>query len=252
MRPKSILRYTITLALFLNILSARAQDNKEGKQYNNVIRYNISNPLLFGFDRYVLLGYERIVNHNQSFSINFGRASLPRLVNFSTDSFKLKKDSKNSGYNISLDYRFYLGKENKYAAPHGVYIGPFYSYNHFERDNEWTLDRQGDHQLVTTNTNFEISTLGFELGYQFVFWKRITLDLVLVGPGFANYKLHSTSSGGLSDENKTQLQNAVEQLLTQKFPGMNYVFSEKEFDADGRINTWNVGYRYLMNIGFRF
>jgi len=91
------------------------------------------------------------------------------------------------------------------------------------------------------------------LGYQFVFWKRVTLDLVLVGPGFANYKLHSTSSGvDLSDENRTQLQDAVEQLLTQKFPGMNYVFSEKTFDADGRINTWSVGYRYLMHIGFRF
>ena len=244
---------TFTVVLFLNIFVAHAQDNKEGKQYNNVVRYNISNPLMFGFDRYVLIGYERIVSHNQSFSINFGRASLPKIVGFSTDSFQLNKDSKNSGYNISVDYRFYLSKENKYAAPHGIYIGPFYSYNHFERASDWTLDRQGDNQTVTTNTNFEISTLGFELGYQFVFWKRLTLDLVLVGPGFANYKLHSTSSGvDLSDENQTQLQDAVEQLLTQKFPGMNYVFSEKEFDADGRINTWSVGYRYLMHIGFRF
>ena len=253
MQPNILFRITITTAFFLNICGAYAQNNSQGKQYKNVIRYNISNPLLFGFDRYVVLGYERVINENQSISVNFGRASLPKLVSFSTDSFYLNSDAKNSGYNLSIDYRFYLEKENKYAAPHGIYIGPFYSYNHFDRDNNWTLSRQnGNDELVTTNTKFDIHTFGFELGYQFIFWKRLTLDLVLVGPGAADYKLKTTTDNNLSEENKTQLRDAVEQLLTQKFPGMNYVFSDKEFKADGTIGTWSVGYRYLIHIGFAF
>ena len=253
MLPKTFLKVTITFALLLNLAGVYGQDNSKSKQYKNVIRYNISNPLLFGFDRYVVLGYERVVNDNQSFSINVGRASLPKLVAINTDSFHLNKDTKNSGYNLSLDYRFYLQKENKYAAPHGIYIGPFYSYNHFDRDNSWTLNHEnGNNELVTTNTKFDIQTFGFELGYQFIFWKRLTLDLVLVGPGVADYKLKTTIDQDLAADNKQQLQDAIEQLLTQKFPGMNYVFADKEFKADGTIGTWSVGYRYLIHIGFAF
>jgi len=90
------------------------------------------------------------------------------------------------------------------------------------------------------------------LGYQFIFWKRLTLDLVLVGPGVADYKLKTAIDQDLAADNKQQLQDAIEQLLTQKFPGMNYVFADKEFKADGTIGTWSVGYRYLIHIGFAF
>ena len=254
MQPKSFSLILITMMSCVSLISAYGQDQQAHgeKQYKNVIRYNVSGGLLFGFDRYVVLGYERVINPNQSISINVGRASLPKLVSFATDSFVLNKDLKNSGYNFSIDYRFYLAKENKYAAPHGIYIGPYYSFNHFDRNNSWTLEHQsGNDQFVTTDTKFNIHTIGFELGYQFVFWRRLTLDLVLVGPGLASYNLKSTIEDNLSEENKEQLQDAMEQLLTQKFPGMNYVFADDTFDANGTIKTTSIGYRYLIHIGFR-
>src|ERR1700754_2247671 len=108
------------------------ENNKPEKWRKNIIRYNLSGGLLFGLGDYVVIGYERVVNARQSFSINIGPSSLPKLVNFTTDSFSLQKDLKNSGFNVSVDYRFYLTKENKYAAPHGLYIGPYTSYNHFQ------------------------------------------------------------------------------------------------------------------------
>jgi hypothetical protein len=253
MQPKTVLKAAVTFGLFFSIFSGEAQDSSAVKQRKNIIRYNISSPLVFGFDKNLVLGYERVVGRNQSFSINGGRSALPKLVSFSTDSFQLNSDLKNSGYNFSVDYRFYLGKENKYAAPHGIYIGPYYSYNHFDRDNEWTFYHfSGEDQIVTTTTKFDIHTFGFELGYQFIFWKRVTLDLIMVGPGVASYKLNTKTDNNLSEQNKQQLQDAVEQLLTQKFPGMNYVFSDQEFDASGTIGVWSLGYRYLVNIGFNF
>src|SRR6185436_5977087 len=92
--------------------------------YKNIIRYNLSGALLFGADSYIILGYERVISPHQSFSINIGRASLPKLVSISTDSFNSQK-SKRSGFNFSADYRFYLAKENKFETPHGFYIGPY-------------------------------------------------------------------------------------------------------------------------------
>jgi hypothetical protein len=35
--------------------------------------------------------------------------------------------------------------------------------------------------------NFYIFNIGVELGYQFVFWKRLTLDFVLIGPAISYY-----------------------------------------------------------------
>ena len=218
----------------------------------NIVRYNLSGALLFGFDKCFILGYERVVRPNRSFSINVGTIALPKLISIITDSFQLKNDIKNKGFNISVDYRFYLQRENKYAGPRGVYIGPYYSFNRFDRDNAWNLEKVGNTQVVNTVTNFDIHTIGAELGYQFIFWKKMAVDFVLVGPGLSSYRLSTKIEGNLDGEEREQLQDAVQQLIQQKFPGMNYVFSDKQLDASGVLNTWSIGFRYLIHIGYNF
>ena len=69
----------------------------------NIVRYNLSSALLFGFDKAVIIGYERLVNPRQSFSINVGKAGLPKLIAVFTDSFNIKQDIKNTGFNFSVD-----------------------------------------------------------------------------------------------------------------------------------------------------
>jgi hypothetical protein len=225
---------------------------KPAKNYKNVVRYNISGPLLFG-SGYVVLGYERLLNKKQTMSLNMGQAVLPKLIDFNTDSFSLSKNSKNSGINLSLDYRFYLQKENKYGAPRGIYLGPYYSFNRFERDTEWKHTTSSSTSTSTARSNFDIHTFGAEMGYQFVLWKRMTLDFVLIGPGVSSYKLSTKVEGDILDPaRKEQLLEAVQELISEKFPGMDYVLGENEFDANGRINTWSLGYRYIIHIGFRF
>lgn len=246
----------IALVLHAGVLhaqSAQPAAGQEKKPYKNIIRYNLSGPLLFGFDKYIVFGYERIINSNQSFSINFGANALPKFVKVDTDSFSLQKDVKNNGINFSMDYRFYLPRENKYEIPHGIYIGPYVSYNHFNRSNSWLFrPNTAAQQTITTETRFDIFSVGAELGYQFVLWDRMTLDMVLIGPGISTYNLKGVISSDLPVERRTELQKALKQLITQKFPGMNYVFSDKEFDASGTLRTTGIGFRYMIHIGFRF
>jgi hypothetical protein len=223
------------------------------KEYKNVIRYNLSSPVLFGFDKSVIFGYERLVGRNQSFSVNFGANALPRLVTIETDSFSLQRDVNNSGVNFSFDYRFYLPKENKHKAPHGLYLGPFVSYNHYNRENTWLFQANTPSQKsITTTTELSIFTVGAEMGYQFVLWKRMTLDMLLIGPGVSTYSLNAKISGDLSEAQKPELREALKQVITQKFPGMNYVFADKEFNASGNLGTTALGFRYLIHIGFLF
>jgi|SRR5947209_14579312 len=187
-------------------------------------------------------------------SIIFGTAALPKIACLVTDSFQTNKEGKRKGFNVSVDYRFYLGKENKYAAPRGLYIGPYYSYNHFENEKEWTHNSSAGSSEITTASTFNINTVGFELGYQLIVWKHLSLDMVLVGPGLGFYKYSASFAGAtnLTPAAKEQLRDALEQLVVQKFPGMNYVFSDKKIDADGVLKTSAVGYRYIMHIGFAF
>ncbi len=257
MSSKTFIRSIILLMVLLySNIAYNQQANADSmwkKSYKNIVRYNLSGALLFGADKYVIFGYERVVNPHQSFSVNFGTVGLPKFVSINTDSFSIQKDLKNNGFNVSADYRFYLANENRYSAPHGVYIGPYVSYNHFDRNNDWEFQQSSSSQkLISTETQFNIFTAGAELGYQFVFWKRLTLDMVLIGPGVSTYNLKTKIEGDLTDEERQNLRDALKQLISQKFPGMNYALSDKEFNANGVLNTTSVGFRYLVHIGFAF
>jgi hypothetical protein len=255
MQRKIICSYVVFV---LNMVSlpvfAQVKEDSNNRVRKNIIRYNLTGALFFGADKYIVLGYERIVSPRQSFSINMGNAALPKLTSLITDSFQTQKQIQRKGFNASVDYRFYLSDENKFDAPRGIYIGPYYSYNQFENEQEWEHIRNSTTNSLTTRSKFRIHTVGFEVGYQFIFWKRLAIDLVMIGPGLGFYKYKATfdSNVNLSPEGKQQLFNALQQLLVQKFPGMNYVFDDKFIDANGSLQTKAIGYRYIAHIGYNF
>jgi hypothetical protein len=239
------------------VSGAYSQDYKSDSAWKhsrkNIIRYNVSSPLIYGFDKSLILGYERILSPKRSISINAGTVALPKVTSIGNDSITFNTDVKNTGYNISLDYRFYLAKENKYAAPRGIYIGPWYSYNQFRRDNTWNIiNVNGSQKNITANSKMGIHSFGIELGYQFVFWDRLAVDLVMIGPGMGLYKVDAKFDSNLTDAEREQLGDLLTDALENKFPGMNFVLDNKELDAQGALNTTSLGYRYLIHIGFKF
>ncbi|HLO82803.1 MAG TPA: DUF3575 domain-containing protein [Chitinophagaceae bacterium] len=253
----SIIAIMLLTFFLLGSVSVNAQQSDTAYSWKsakkNIIRYNLSSALLFGFDKTIILGYERLLKPNRSFSINVGKAALPKLVDINFDSLEFKKDVKNTGFNISADYRFYLNSVNKYNAPRGVYIGPYYSFNQWNRKNDISFTTSNaTEKLATSETDFNLHMVGFELGYQFVFWKRATLDMVLVGPGVGFYNVKAKAEGNLSEEEKQRFQDAVIRIIDEKFPGMNYVLSDKELDGNGTLKTSSFGFRYLIHIGFLF
>lgn len=256
MKIRMIFLLLISVAGFSFQPGMGQQENKDSlwkQSKKNTIRYNLSSPFLYGFDKSIILGYERLINTRQSFSVNVGTVALPKITGIETDSFTFNKDLKNTGYNFSVDYRFYLAKENKFVAPRGIYIGPWYSFNRFLRDNKWDYKlASGSKNSATTNMEMNVHSLGVELGYQFVFWDRLAVDLVMIGPGMGFYKVNATFDSNLSTEEREQLQQALSDVLENKFPGMNFVFDNKQLDANGALNTTSLGFRYIIHIGYRF
>jgi len=69
---KSFYIFILLLAAQSFFLPGQAQVTDFIPDYRNIIRVNLSNQMLFGI-RNNVVGYERILKHNQSISVNMGR-----------------------------------------------------------------------------------------------------------------------------------------------------------------------------------
>jgi hypothetical protein len=252
--------YTCVLA-FLLIFTQNAfshesdtlrSDTLKKKSFKNTVKINLTNPMFFGSNNYIL-GYERTIGQHQSFTLNVGTFSLGRIKSFNTDSIKwLDKNITSLGLSLSGDYRFYLAKQNKFNSPHGVYIGPYFAINRFTRNFSFSNISVDPPSELTVDWTFRVATVGFQLGYQFVFWDRLSLDMVLFGPGFSFYKIEANVSTNLNKEREEELFKKINEKLAEKIPGYSIAIQPGEFEKTGSANTTSLGYRYIMMLGFRF
>jgi hypothetical protein len=243
-------RIFTVLSVLIFCISYQAYSQLDGKK--NTVKVNITNPLIFGGKAYIF-GYERVIGKNQAIGIGIGRMSLPGFAKGGgSDTISLQNNTNEKGFNLSVDYRFYLAKENKYEAPRGVYVGPYYSYNHFSRANKWVMNTSSFQGEVNTNLALSIHTFGAELGYQFVLWKRLAIDLVLIGPGMGIYNVKATIGTNLDAGDKEEFYKKLNDYLGNKIPGYDLVIGDGDFEKNGTAKTTTFGYRYMVNLGFRF
>ncbi len=223
------------------------------KERKNTVKLNITNPMIFGTNCYIV-GYERTIGQHQSFSVNVGRFAMPQLFNIGLDSIKqINSNSRTSrGLSLSGDYRFYLAKENKYDSPHGLYIGPYFATNSFSRTFEMEATAGEFVGKLNADLKLSILTVGFQLGYQFVFWDRLSLDMLLFGPGFSAYNAKVGLSTTLDATSESELFKKINDGLAEKIPGYSLVIKPGDFEKTGTFNTTSLGYRYIIMLGFRF
>ena len=258
---KHIYSRILLFAAFFASISMQAQDSLqlegvviEGRLRKNTIRFNLTNPIIFG-DRALILGYERTIGEHQSFSLNAGLAAFPNfnILGSEVDSvIQLHRDSKEKGYLITGDYRFYLASENKFRAPRGLYIGPFLSHTFMGRENTWDLKTANFTGTVNSDLKLYMTSIGAQLGYQFVFWKRVALDFVLIGPSVAFYSLSAKLDTDLSPEDESLLFEKISEALSERFPGYTFALDDVDFKTSGTTNTKGIGFRYTVHLGYRF
>ena len=252
---KIYLIFTVYVFVFLLPNQSYSQDSLKTSGFipkKNVIRYNLT-PNLLGFSS-VIFGYERVVKPYQSFSINAGYLSIGS-GNKENEEYSLTGNKSSSGFSIAADYRFYLKKVNKDPAPSGVYFAPYYT--HYNLKLSTGIRKLGDSNSdfeTIVDTKININSIGVELGYQFNIKNRVTVDLILVGPSFSGYKVNMEVVGGATppDEDPDETMEALRDLLFEKFPWMETLVDEGEVNIKGNDTHWGMGFRYVMQIGYRF
>ena len=219
----------------------------------NVIRYNLT-PNIFGFSS-AIFGYERVVKSHQSFSINAGYLSIGKSGKKENEDYKLTSTKSSSGFSFAADYRFYLKKENKNPAPSGVYLAPYFL--HYTLDHSVgikSLDDNATNPETIVDSKININSLGLELGYQFNIKNRFTIDLILIGPSYSAYKAKMDVVGGVvpPDGELDETLEALRDILFAKYPWLETLIDEGEVDIKGNRTHWGMGFRYVLQIGYRF
>lgn len=196
------------------------------------------------------LSWERITKQNQSLGFTVGYQEFPQVFNLG-ENVEGNRENDSGGYKFGAEYRFYLQKENKFSAPRGVYIGPYFTVLGFNTSRDITYIGGEEPEEATYNARFRLYSVGAQLGYQFIFNDRWSVDLVLVGPSLTRYNANMRLEGDFEFDPE-DVQNEILEGLIDKFPGLGDLLSEKELDSSGKVDMFGIGYRYQFLIGYRF
>lgn len=240
------------ILLFLFVFSVinlcHAQDSTDVSLRRNTIKLDLSGNFIYSNN--YNLSFERVVRQNQSFVVSAGYQEFPRISNFG-ENIRGKRDDDRSGFKFGAEYRFYLKKENKFAAPRGVYIGPYFTTLGFRSDRTIVYSGTDVPEEANLNSKAHIISIGGQLGYQFVFNDRWTLDLVLIGPSYSKYNFKVKLDGDFEFD-PDDVESEILKAILEKYPMLEDFLNEKELDSSGTLDTWALGYKYQFLIGYRF
>lgn len=135
--------------------------------------------------------YEYILNDNSSIQAELF-VKIPRKVGGrltglfegnKTDNNIIISSSSANYFGFSLAYRYYTGG----AAPKGFFVSPFLKYGSFRYAMEATFDDIGGSNFdvpASGNATFNMTSLGADLGYQWIINDKMTVNWSFIGVGF--------------------------------------------------------------------
>jgi len=234
----------------------KQSSEKEAPDYHepyhrNVIKFNPT-PMVLLDVRNLTFSYERLLKNNQSFAIQAGYLVFPFLTDDTVAGIINITDRLRKGVNLSLDYRYYVFARNTRPAPDGLYVGGYLSYYGFRSDNTFDILPASLENTGAMNGRMNISNLGFELGYQFVFNKRFTVDCLLFGPSLSLFTGSFTVGGELDQEQIDAIDEEVIQKLIDRFPYLATIFSKDQLTFTGQKTGLDIGFRYSIQLGYHF
>jgi hypothetical protein len=242
--------FLIILLIWPGFVLSQKKDSVPTPYHWNVISINPTPAFLFDNPKNITLRYERLVKPNQSFLVQFGYLELNPIFGDSVGGFIDIKRVSDYGLNAAFDYRFYLLRRNQYPAPDGLYLGPYLSYYGFKYKDEFayfpddTVSAYGSY-----SSNYHLVNLGFMIGYQFIFWKRLSVDLLIFGPSLTYMVSNWTVSDNLPDEDEEELIKEIKEKFNEKYPLLVPFVQPNEGSQSASVRMF---FRYSISFGFHF
>lgn len=218
----------------------------------NVIKFNPTPMMLFNEIRNVTFSYERLIKKNKSVSLQLGYLVVPQVLNDTLFNKVFLNKDKSKGVNIAADYRIYPFSRNRRPAPDGLYYGGYVSYYGTSfKSKVHVMDAPEEDNVWLTGYSNMIN-LGFELGYQFIFSKKLSLDLLMFGPSLSGYWGNLNITGNLNTELGDKIDEELAAKLKERFPALGYLFSDEAATISTSKITLTSWFRYSFQFGYHF
>ncbi len=247
-----IILFISIIIFFLSFQNTKAQSKDSTKVRKNIIRWNPT-PMVMVGPKSIVLGYERLVRPSQTISINIGYLEKSPMTDKEGVPLQIFDQNNKGGFDISLDYRFYFRKRNKYPAPDGLYWGPYASYYGIWQDASINLLNNGViKNTVHYNGKLQMFSLGLQLGYQFIIKERFSIDLILLGPSYTYYDLNMSLRFDTDIDINDPFYKDLMDYLSDNSPFLSEFINKGSIEANGRLKLNFYGFRYAIQFGYVF
>jgi hypothetical protein len=218
----------------------------------NVIKFNPTPMLLFNELRNITFSYERLINKNNSVALQLGYLIIPQVLNDTVlNIIRLDKYSK-KGINIAFDYRHYPWSRNRRPTPDGLYVGGYLSFYGTSFTNKFTTINAQEAQPGSFTGRLSMTNLGFEIGYQFVFGKRFSIDLLMFGPSITCYTRKMDLTGIVNDDFYDQIDEELASKIMERFPALGFLYRGDTSTFSGSNIVLSSSFRYSLQFGYHF
>ncbi len=248
-------KITFFLFFFLLIFSSASIAQKHIRFYDsaykrNIIKWNITPFLIWGYKN-LNFEYERALDPYRSFSMNLGYFTLPSFGIF--DSLNISHTKKSYGFTFSSDYRFYINNKSNYTSPEGLFYGAYISFHHYQfQNNVSILNNENISGSFDWNGNLNITGIGVEAGYQYSFKKHWTVDIIFLAPSISLYNINMKLSGNINIDEEDEYIQALYNILKSILPGIDQLLTNGWSSKKGVNTSLGLGFRYLIQIGYKF
>ena len=73
-----------------------------------------------------------------------------------------------------------------------------------------------------------------------------------MGPGIGFYGIDTNLNTSLSPEDEDLFFETLNSILSEKIPGYDRVIGSDNLNKSGSFRTADIGFRYMVMLGFRF
>ena len=215
-------KLSISLALCIFSLGLHAQ----GSTSFNGSKNEIGIELLGLANADLQMTYERAVGKHISLGAGLGLKmdeGLVKLSGLDTESIATD-DITYSGFKFIPSVRYYLN-DLEASGMNGFYFGSFLKIQRYSSDLLGTYTNSSNESFaIDFDGKFNITSLGFMVGYKLVLSNRLNLDFLIAGPGFASHKYDLKNRQPLPDEFYDDLNDALNEYSVLDFLGVDFDF----------------------------
>lgn len=238
----------ITLSAFFMVLTTW------GQATNDDIRNNEIGIELLGLANADLqFTYERAMGKHISLGAGLGIKMDEGLVKLSglDTEFISTNDITYSGFKVIPAVKYYLN-DLEASGMTGFYFGAYVKIQRYNSDLLGTYTNSSDEMFaIDFDGKFNITSLGFMVGYKLVLSNRLNLDFLIAGPGFANHNYDLKNRQPLPDEFYNDLNDALNEYSILDFLGVDFDF-EGGSGATRESKFALPAFRYGITLSYSF